>query len=69
MAISHKSKTATGHKVVTFASGTEARAASPSCVVAQSLDDGDDKQRRRAIPSFDVRDVPRRGGRGARAAP
>ena len=42
MAISHKSKTATGHKVVTFASGTEARAASPSCVVAQSLDD--DKQ-------------------------
>ena len=53
MAISHKSKTATGHKVVTFASGTEARAASPSCVVAQSLDDGDEKQRRRAIPSFD----------------
>ncbi|KAH8097824.1 hypothetical protein JL720_739 [Aureococcus anophagefferens] len=53
MAISHKSKTATGHKVVTFASGTEARAASPSCVVARSLDDGDDKQRRRAIPNFD----------------
>ena len=38
VARSRKRRTETGHKVVTFASGTKARAASPTCIAFQSLD-------------------------------